>query len=234
MTKLGGFQLRESVLHLCNQILRNAEIPDEWLHTVFSMIPKKGALRNVKNWRPIALLRIMYKLFSKMLYNRLSPYLNFKLSKDQCAYRKTFSVEDALYGAEVLINKVNEFNCECWMASLDLSRAFDQIEIDSSCEALRLYGIEEGYVELPMILYTNQSGQVGSSEFFDMCRGVRQGDSLSGLLFNVVVDMAFKKWKSKLSTHGWHIHEGNERLNNLRFADDMLILPKRIRDQRHA
>ena len=42
MIKLGGFQLRESVLHLCNQILRNTEFFDEWLHTVFSMIPKKG------------------------------------------------------------------------------------------------------------------------------------------------------------------------------------------------
>lgn len=79
------------------------------------------------------------------------------------------------------------------MASLDLSRAFHQIEIDSLYKALRSYGFEEGYVELLMLLYSNQSGQVDSSEIFDISRGVRQGDSLSGLLINVVVDITFKK-----------------------------------------
>eukprot|EP00973_Karenia_brevis_P088738 12307273-Karenia_brevis.AAC.1 len=136
MIKLGGPQLRQCILKLCNNILRTAAIPDEWLHTIFAMIPKKGKLREVKNWRPIALLRIMYKIFSKLLYNRLSPSLNSKLAVDQCAYRRRYSVEDALYVAEVMINKTNEFHCECWMASLDLSKAFDRVELDSLSEAL--------------------------------------------------------------------------------------------------
>ena len=63
-------------------------------------------------------------------------------------------------------------------------------------------------------------------QYFDISRGVRQGDVLSTLLFNAVLDVAFARWKNQLDTHGWKLDESGTSLTNLCFADDALILAK--------
>eukprot|EP00973_Karenia_brevis_P041157 5693657-Karenia_brevis.AAC.1 len=87
-----------------------------------------------------------------------------------------------------------------------MKKAFDRIEISSVAEALREEGVDE--------------------DSFQMSRGVRQGDALSGFLFNITIEMAFRKWKMTLKEHGWQLDPHTERLTNLRFADDIMILGK--------
>lgn len=50
---------------------------------VLSLLPKKGDLSLLKNWRPVALLTTDYKIMSKCLANRLKKYLNLIIQKDQ-------------------------------------------------------------------------------------------------------------------------------------------------------
>ena len=186
------------------------------------MIPKKGNLREAKNWRPIAILRVLYKIFARMLYARIMPTLESCQCADQCAYRKTFCIEDALYVIEVLSSRCREFQMPLWMASLDLSKAFDRVNINAVLNTLREQGVEEGYVELIALLYSNQTGQIQSSdESFSILRGVRQGDVLSTILFNAVIESC-----EKLQNHGWFIDTRGESLTNLRFADDIMLIGK--------
>ena len=85
------------------------------------------------------------------------------------------------------------------MASLDLSKAFDRVDINAVLTSLREQGVEEGYVQLVALLYSNQTGQVHSSDqIFEILRGVRQGDVLSTILFNAVIESCFKKFKCRL------------------------------------
>ena len=55
---------------------------------------KKGDPKLPSNYRPIAILPLLYKLFSRMLCARLEERILGQQSVDQAAYRKGYSTED--------------------------------------------------------------------------------------------------------------------------------------------
>lgn len=50
--------------------------------TVLTLVPKKGDLSHLKNWRPVALLYTEYKVLSRVLSNRLKPYIGLLVHMD--------------------------------------------------------------------------------------------------------------------------------------------------------
>ena len=75
-------------------------------------------------------------------------------------------------------------------------------------------------------LYDGQRGTEDGQVFFDIRRGVKQGDVLSAVVFNCVIDMAFRRWKNRLSGHGWSLVAGSEHFTNARYADDIMLFAK--------
>ena len=60
------------------------------------LIPKKGDCSMIKNWRPISLLSIVYKIFSKAFANRLKRIIDSNTSDSQKAYSKTKVIHEAI------------------------------------------------------------------------------------------------------------------------------------------
>eukprot|EP00973_Karenia_brevis_P009778 1320948-Karenia_brevis.AAC.1 len=197
-----------------------------WSETVFHMLPKKGDLHDPANYRPIAILPTLYKLFSKMLYSRLSRHLNPHQSHDQVGFRPKCWIEDAFCMYEGLVSTAIDYQIDTWICSIDLKKAFDRIEFEALFRALREHELPEPYVHLLIALYSNQVASVNGSSQFNIQRGVKQGDIISPLLFNCALEVAFKSWKSKLSYHGFLIHHDHPRFNNVRYADDILLFAK--------
>ena len=73
--KCANEDVKVEMLSCFNQILRYGRIDDSWHHTIFRMLPKDGDLSDVSNWRPIATLPILYKIFAKILYYHLNSEL---------------------------------------------------------------------------------------------------------------------------------------------------------------
>ena len=57
---------------------------------------------------------------------------------------------------------------------------------------------------------------------------MKQGDTLSAILFNCVLDIAFDEWRLSLNEEGLFIAYGLPRLTNTRYADDMLRYAKSL------
>ena len=188
------------------------------------MLPKKGNLNDPANYRPIALLPILYKLFSKMLYNRIMPHLNARQSDDQCGFRPGCWLEDGFAIYEGIVGNAIEFNLDIWICSIDSQKAFDRIAYASLFQALRVHGLPEYYIHLLIALYSNQRASVHGSEYFEIARGVKQGDIISPILFNCALEVAFSRWKRNLSDHGWLLHPAYPRLTNSRYADDIFYM----------
>ena len=100
-----------------------------------------------------------------------------------------------------MLSKGIEFNVPIWIMTIDLRKAFDRVDHTALFRALRSQ-MDSGHVALLELLYKTQYGNVGEHRF-PITRGVRQGDVLSPVLFNAVLECAMAKWKSKLRSHGF-------------------------------
>ena len=153
--------MENAVLHtmICNcfnDILKTGEIEEHRHQTIFHMLPKSGDFTQPSNWRPIAILPTLYKLFAKLLYLRLSPILFQHQSFDQHAFIPERRIEDALFCAETLIEYALEYNFPIWILNMDLKKVFDCIEYSVIFNGLRQHGIPEEYINLIMLLYSKQ------------------------------------------------------------------------------
>ena len=146
--KQGTGELRQCILQLFNDMLLTGRIESSWHETVFIMLPKSGDLSNASNWRPIAVLSILYKILSKILHSRLNPILEPHQADDQFGFRRLRRIDDVFIFLESVIGKSMEFNMPLWMASIDLRKAFDRIEFGPLFNAIRLQGVSEDYVAL--------------------------------------------------------------------------------------
>ena len=69
------FKIKLIVLKLFNKCLSDNFLPTEWKKSIISMIPKKGNVHNIKNYRPISSTPNLMKLFERIIANRLKLFL---------------------------------------------------------------------------------------------------------------------------------------------------------------
>ena len=85
---------------------------------------------------------------------------------------------------------------------MDFRKAFDSISHVALWEALREQDVSAGYLLLLQALYDGQTGKVRTDVFsktFNISRGAKQGDPLSSLLFNALLESTMRKLK-----HQWN------------------------------
>ena len=111
MIKYGGGSLHDAILEVFNDLLCPEALPPaSWKRSRLTVLFKKNDPKCVKNYRPIAIIPILYKLFSRMLCNRIQSDVFTRLSPDQAAYRQGYSTDDHLVTVILLIERCKEFN----------------------------------------------------------------------------------------------------------------------------
>lgn len=231
MLQEGSDLLMQTILDIFNQLLKPApETPTAWKESRVIVLFKKGDPRQADNYRPITLLSIMYKLFSRMLNKRMKHVLDAAQPPDQAGFREGFGVEDHLFTMALLIEASVEFNVPLWACAVDFRKAFDTVSHGLLWEALADQGVPKAYIRILAKLYENQVGRIvadRTSKEYKIRRGTKQGDPMSPKLFNAVLEKAVgsiqKEWRKK--GFGICFGDNNEdRLCTLRFADDLILL----------
>ena len=235
MLKNTGCRTRKVLLDLFNSILQGtSETPKSWRKSVITVLYKSGDPTEAKNYRPICIIPLLYKLFSKLLYSRLYPILDLAQCPDQAGFRHNYSTVDHLFVFKMLQEKSEEFQLNTWAAALDFKKAFDSIDQLFIWEALEDQQVPIGYIRVLQDLYKEQRAKVKTdrlSRNFQIQRGTKQGDPLSSLLFNAVLEKVMRRAKENFEAKKYGVQLGttdNSRLTNLRFADDVLIIAKSL------
>lgn len=174
-----------------------------------------------QDFRPITITSVISRQFSKILAGRLEKLHNF--DERQRAFLPLDGCAENLAALNILINKSKSDLRELHIASVDIAGAFDSVSHSAVLQEVRRLGAPVGFVEFLASGYKDMKTLVsfaGESRSMIVKRGVRQGDPLSPLLFNMVVDKALKA----LDPHiGYRINE-NSLLNALVFADDTILI----------
>ena len=65
----------EALLHLFRRTLLTGEVPETWKQTIFNMLPKTRGAKSTSDFRPIAVVRLLYKTFAYLMLGRIEETL---------------------------------------------------------------------------------------------------------------------------------------------------------------
>ena len=139
---------REAVVNLLTQLFNKClqlhQVPKTWQNAVMILLHKKGNMWDIKNYRPISLLPIIYKMFSHILLQWILCTLDFHQPREQAGFRAGFSMMDHLHVVNQLQGKGHEYNIPLCFAFVDYERAFDSIKFGPIFHALKNHGVDKG------------------------------------------------------------------------------------------
>lgn len=207
---------------LFNNILRTGKTPNQWSKSTIILLHKKGDRSDLANYRPINLLSNVYKVFSKIILNRITISLEENQPREQAGFRKSYSTIDHIQAVTQVIEKGKEFRKPLYLCFIDYTKAFDSLYFEAIWSSLEQQGIDIQYINIIHSLYSKCQAKVRlerEGTEFPIERGVRQGDPLSPKIFSAVLESVFRR----LNWDNRGVLVDGELLNHLRFADDIVV-----------
>ena len=110
-----------------HDLMTSGDVPREWDKTLFKMLPKNSRAKVPPDFRPIANIRLFYKLFAYMILGRTKAQLESTQPEEQHGFRSGRRVEEHLVTTQLVFDKLLRANVPIWIISLDLSKAFDRV-----------------------------------------------------------------------------------------------------------
>ena len=223
------FHLRKKgALHvfakLCNLLMLHRIYPAQWKTNRTTLIPKPGkSAEEVENWRPITIGSLLGRIYSAMIDRKLRSKIK------QHIRQKGFTQEDGCKNNIAILSsaltKMKEDSGGI-ITIIDISKAFDTVPHGEISQSLMNKGvpspiceyIQKMYIGCKTIIYCRDKKTLP----VDILRGVKQGDPLSPLLFNLIIDPIIGTLDE--TTEGIKLE--NENISVLAFADDLVLLAK--------
>ena len=204
----------EWMTDLCNVIVRDGKIPDDWKNSLLVPVFKvKGDPLECGSYRAIKLLEQAMKVVERVLEGRIREQVD--IDKMQFGFSPGKGTTDAIFVIRQMQERHQRKGKKLYYAFIDLEKAFDRVPREVTRWALRKSGVDEWLVNAVMAMYDEARTSVrtgsGNSESFWVKVGLHQGSVLSPLLFVIVMDVVTREVREGLP---WE----------LLYADDIVLM----------
>jgi hypothetical protein len=147
------------------------------------------------------LLPNSYKILSNILLSRLIPYADKSIGDHQCGFRRNRSTTDQIFYIRQILEKKWEYNGTEHQLFIYFRKAYDSVRREVLYSILIEFGIPRKLVAL-IKMRLNETyirARIGKnlSEKFTVQNGLKQGDSLSPLLFNFAMEYVIRRVRGK-------------------------------------
>ncbi|MCW0925848.1 reverse transcriptase family protein [Streptococcus anginosus] len=192
----------------------------------FHSNPKERQCQRMLNYHTIALISHASKVMLKILQARLQQYVNRELPDVQAGFRKGRGTRDQIANICWIIEKAREFQKNIYFCFIDYAKAFDCVDHNKLWKILQEMGIPDDLTCLLRNLYEGQEATVrtghGTTDWFQIGKGVCQGCILSPYLFNLYAEYIMQNAGLDEAQAGIRVARRN--INNLRYADDTTLM----------
>ena len=211
-----------TIFNIC---LKYEKIPEVWKTSTTVLIYKKGDPHDAANWRPIAIMRTIYKLYSGVLAKRVTTWIetNDVLAPAQKGFLPYDGVFEHNYILRRKLDKARTGSGEFIATWIDFSNAFGSVPHEAIFAGLRNSGAGAKFTNIIRDMYDGSTTRImtssGGTDNIDIQAGIKQGCPISALLFNIAIDPMIRRLQGDEPEH-----------KILAYADDLVLMSKEPED----
>ena len=195
--------------------------PSDLLSGYTTLVPKEVGTTDPAKQRPITVQSVLVRVFHRILACRLEE--SCPVSNRQKGFRPGDGIAQNCKILETLLKRSRRHGKKLFIVYLDVRKAFDSVSHESLLKACERAGVPEPLLSYIEGIYRGASTRLKiNGELTDpirILRGVKQGDPLSSVLFNYIIDWAAQALDSEIG-----VALGSEKVSYLAFADDIVLL----------
>ena len=219
-------KLKHIILYALNKSYEKGILSTTLRHGLITCLPKGKKPREfIKNWRPITLPSVVYKIASAAIANRLKSTLENIIPNNQTGFLKGRNISDCTCLAYDTMHYVEEQNIPGLLLLVDFEKAFDSISWSFLNECLKVLGFENGFIRWISTFNTEIYASVLQCGYLSnpihVGRGCRQGDPIAPYLFIICSFFLTAMVNQDKLVKG--IKLGKEEVKIIQFADDTTI-----------
>ena len=152
--------------------------------------------------------------------------MNRELPDVQAGFRKSRRTRDQIANIQWIIKKTRDFQKNIYFCFIDYAKAFDCVDHNKLWKILKDMGIPDHLTCFLRNFYAGQEAIVrtghGTTDWFQIGKGVHQGCILSRCLFNLYAEYMMRN--AGLDEAQTGIKIAGRSINNLRYADDTTLM----------
>ena len=224
----GGVKLWRLLTILYNKVMQSGNFPPGWNKGRVTLVHKKGSKELLGNYRPLTVIVSLSGLYSRLLNERLTKVVEAHnlLGEIQNGFRKGRQGADNSFILDTILWKQKALKKKVHIAFIDLVKAYDTVDRSILWNKMSGFGFSGDFLSTLKAIYTGDSVQAvvngTTSQPIYLRRGLRQGCSLSPMLFSLyIADMG---QAITLSSEGFRV--GNVVVSGLLFADDLALVAR--------
>ncbi|GBG63129.1 hypothetical protein CBR_g36616 [Chara braunii] len=157
-----------TLVEVYNEVLVGGKLGAVMTHGVITLQFKKGNKAKVKNWRPISLLNVSYKVFAKTLTRRLARYLPDLIGEDQGVFVQGRSIFNNIVTAIEVLEVVQSENLDMAVLLLHLEKAYDKVGWTFVLTTLRHMGFSDDFCRWIIAMYTHSTSSVAVNDHLSL------------------------------------------------------------------
>ena len=220
------------ILHkVYEESIANNELHDTCLEGLISVLYKKGVKDDPRNYRPISLLNCDYKIFTRILTQRMNLAVLQFVSPQQTGFVQHSFIAENLMLLKLLQAKIEEEDEEAIYLFLDMEKAYDRCSWSYLKSSLTHLGFGDNFIKYVSLFYNESkppkrkiciNGHTG--EPFELHSGVAQGCPLSSVLFLCITEALTRLVQHDPNIIGVETNGVRHKISQ--FADDTTLIAK--------
>lgn len=222
--------IKSDIYAMISEFWKTGTLPKGCNTALVALIPKVELPTGFKDFRPISMIGCLYKILSKLLARRLQQVMGQIVGPYQASFIKGRQILDGALVAGEIIDTCRQNKAKALILKIDFHKAFDSVAWSFLEWVMNQMGFPGTWSRWMKSCVTSASSSIivnGSPTApFKLHRGLRQGDPLSPLLFDLVAEvlsLVIRKAESLNLLYGLPVCNGGIKISHLLYADDTII-----------
>ena len=188
---------QSTAVKVYNDALLSAVFPPSWQDTIVSLLPKTGQLSELSNWRPISLINTDAKVFTRLLNGRVIECAGDLINPFQTGFVRGRFIADNGLLMKLVMDYAQQSRDPTIGLLLDQEKAYDRVHPDYLRQVLLRFKFPPTIVQSICTLFftthlrINVNGHLSKPVL--QRRGLRQGDPISPVLFNLAFEPLLRR-----------------------------------------